>query len=219
MSVIAEFSIPASQFILGKALQEAPEFEVTIERAIPVGESVIPYVWAYGTDGGEFESVLARAPEIDEYEIVDELDSQALYRLMWNADVDTFLQRVVSSNTVLQQAVGDDERWEFQLRFPDSHELSEFHTGCQDAGMDVTVESLYNPIEPTTVNTQKMTEAQLTLVERAYDEGYFDVPRSITLVELAEELGISDQSVNERLRRGLSALIAATLKPDRPEMD
>lgn len=219
MSVIAEFSVPASQFVLGKALLEAPDLEVEIERMIPTGDAVIPYFWVVGEGREQFEAVLAREPELSGFEAVDEIDDRTLYRIEWDPTVDTFVQTIVIHDGVLQRATGDEESWEFQLRFPDSHALSEFHTACREAEIDVSVESLYNPIEPTTMEKPTMTEAQLALIERAYDEGYFDVPRGITLVELAGELGISDQSVNERLRRGLSTLIATTLKSDHPKYD
>jgi len=33
--------------------------------------------------------------------------------------------------------------------------------------------------------------------------GYYDIPRGCTTAELADELGISDQAVTERLRRAI----------------
>lgn len=214
MSVIAEFSIPASQFVLGKALQEAPDLEVELEQMIPVGKKTIPYFWIVGENRDRVDAVLAEEPELTDYEVVDELDNRTLYRVEWNPEVDTFIQAIVNHDAVLQEADGDSNSWVFQLRFPGSHVLSEFHTTCQDAGIDVSIQSLYNPITPEMVNTRDMTDAQRSLIEQAYDEGYFDVPRRITLTELSEKLDVSDQAVNERLRRGLSSLITTTLKSD-----
>lgn len=212
MSVIVEFSIPAEEFALGRALAEAPMLSVEIDKMVPTGDETFPYFWVIGDERDRFDAVLEGEPEIREFEAVDELDTRTLYRAEWNLDADTFLRAMVEHDAVLQEAGGDADTWEFQLRFPDSHVLSEFHSACREAGVDLTVERLYNPIEPSIVDTRQMTEPQRDLIERAYDAGYFEVPRRTTLAELAEELGISDQSVNERLRRGLSALIEATLK-------
>lgn len=77
------------------------------------------------------------------------------------------------------------------------------------------IEELYNHIEARLQAGRSMTDPQRELVEYAYDEGYFNVPRAVTLAELGDRLGISDQAVNERLRRGLQTLIASTLKSDR----
>lgn len=212
MSVIVGVSIPAEDFILGKALQKTAGITVEVEKMIPTGGSAIPYFWVIGDNKEEFDAVLESEPELSTFEVIDTLDDRQLYRAEWDSSADTFVQTMIESDVVLQEAGGNADSWEFQLRFPDAHQLSEFHTACRQQGIDLAIESLYNPIEPTTIETRDLTEAQLALLERAFDEGYFDVPRRITLVELADELGISDQAVNERLRRGLTTLIGATIK-------
>lgn len=214
MSVIAEFSVPASEFVLGKALQNAPQLSVEIDKVVPTGAAVVPYIWVVGTPRSEFEAVLDREPELAEYRMVDELDDRALYRINWDTASTTIIQLVVDYDAVLQEVDGDADSWEFRVRFSDSNVLSEFHTACREADLEVTVRRLYNPVDPTVAARPELTDAQRELVERAYDEGYFDIPRKITLLELSEEIGISDPAVNERLRRGLSALIAVTLKSE-----
>lgn len=214
MTVIVEFSIPGEDFILGRALQEAPGLSVELEKMIPTGNTAIPYFWAVGEDKEPFDAVLERESELSEFEVIDELDGRWLYRAEWDPSADTFIQTMVKHDAILQEAGGDAESWSFQLRFTDSHDLSEFHTHCREQDIDLTVDSLYNPIEPETIEMGDLTEAQRSLIERVYDAGYFEVPRKVTLVEIADELGISDQAVNERLRRGLNTLIEATLKSE-----
>ncbi len=216
MSVIAEFSVSASEFILGKALQQSTSLTVEIDKMVPVESGTIPYFWVLGEDREGFDAVLEREPELEEFAVVDTVETRALYRTRWDLSADAFVRAMVEHDAALQEADGDAESWRFQLRFPDSHALSAFHTACRDAGVSLRVERLYNPIEPQVVDTRDLTEAQRDLIVRAYDEGYFDVPRKITLAELAEKLGISDQAVNERLRRGLSALIGSTLESGPP---
>lgn len=215
MSVIAELSIRAEDFVLGRALQQTTGLSVELEKMVPMGETAIPYFWVIGEGTEQFEAVLSEEPELSRYEAVDELDGRTLYRAEWNTDADTFVQLVDRHEAVLQEATGDAERWTFQLRFEDSHQLSGFHTACRENGVDLTVKRLYNPIEPTGIGgIDELTEAQRSLIETLYTEGYFDIPRKVTLVEVADELGISDQAVNERLRRGLRVLIGATLDPE-----
>lgn len=212
MTVIVEFSIPGEDFILGRALQETEGLSVELEKMIPTGGSAIPYFWVLGEDKSQFDAVLRREPELSDFEVIDELDGRWLYRAEWDSSVDTFVQRLVEHDAILQEADGDATAWTFQLRFADSHKLSTFHTDCREQDIGLTVERLYNPIEPGSIEMGDLTEAQRSLIERVYDAGYFEVPRKVTLVEIASELGISDQAVNERLRRGLSTLIEATLK-------
>ena len=43
---------------------------------------------------------------------------------------------------------------------------------------------------------------------QALSEGYFEVPREITLQELAVEQGISDREATKRLARGIATVLA-----------
>lgn len=220
MSVIATFSVPASDFVLGRALQDAPaDLAVELDEVVPTGTATVPYVWVVGEPREAFDDVLADAPELHGYTTVDELDDRALYRVDWNPDADSVVRALVDHDAVLLEAGGNAESWEFQVRFPDSGVLSDFHDACREMGFDSTVERLYNPIAGPDGTEADLTEAQHALLERAFDEGYFDVPRKTTLKELSDRVGISDQAANERMRRGLQAVLAATVKSGGPPAD
>ena len=45
----------------------------------------------------------------------------------------------------------------------------------------------------------------------AFETGYYDIPRDVTLEELADQLGISHQALSERFRRAYEGLITAEL--------
>jgi len=45
----------------------------------------------------------------------------------------------------------------------------------------------------------------------AYERGYFESPRKVTLAELGEELGITQQAVGSRLRHGIKYITGSTL--------
>ena len=46
------------------------------------------------------------------------------------------------------------------------------------------------------------------LVLTAAEAGYFEVPREVSLAELADREGISDVTASERLRRGIGRFVA-----------
>jgi len=48
-----------------------------------------------------------------------------------------------------------------------------------------------------------LSEPQREALTLAVRRGYYDIPRGCTTAELADELGISDQAVTERLRRAI----------------
>lgn len=51
------------------------------------------------------------------------------------------------------------------------------------------------------------TQRQRQVIEMAYEDGYYDIPRETTTTELADELGIGRRTVEEHLRRGEKKLI------------
>lgn len=57
---------------------------------------------------------------------------------------------------------------------------------------------------------------QREALQVALEAGYFDVPRNATLVELVEELDVSDSAVSRRLRRALSTLLDGTMQDETP---
>jgi predicted DNA binding protein len=52
----------------------------------------------------------------------------------------------------------------------------------------------------TEVLVSKLTDDQLAVLETAYNHGYFDVPREASETDLADDLDITQSTVNERLR-------------------
>lgn len=51
---------------------------------------------------------------------------------------------------------------------------------------------------------------EVELVLAAAEEGYFEVPREISLVELAKQEGISDVTASEQLRQGIKRIVTHT---------
>jgi predicted DNA binding protein len=56
-----------------------------------------------------------------------------------------------------------------------------------------------------------LTDTQQEALVLAYERGYFESPREVTLEALGEELGISQQAVGSRLRGGIKNVLGNTL--------
>ena len=74
--------------------------------------------------------------------------------------------------------------------------------------MDIT--SVY-PLDDGRKGRFSLTDEQQDVLEIAFAKGYFDVPRGITLTDLADEIGISHQALSERLRRGQKSVLENTV--------
>ncbi|MFP9190384.1 helix-turn-helix domain-containing protein [Natronosalvus vescus] len=63
---------------------------------------------------------------------------------------------------------------------------------------------------------RSLTPTERETVTRAVTAGYYDVPRSMTLGDLADTLEVSDAAVSKTLRRAESKLLSASLADSRP---
>ncbi|MFC6989794.1 helix-turn-helix domain-containing protein [Haloplanus sp. GCM10025708] len=143
------------------------------------------------------------------------VDGCLLYSLTWDIAADAFVEGLVANGVEVLTAVGRSEAWEFDLRFPGRDALADFRTYCDDRDVSVVVERMYNPTKPGTGPWFGLTDRQRRTLQLAVRRGYYDIPCRCTTVELAEALGISDQAVTERLRRGIVAFVTnALLAPE-----
>lgn len=213
MSVITEYTLPANDFVLGRAIQ--PEMRAEVERFVPDGNRVVPYFWVTVDGADHFEESLATAGSVVELQRLDEMASQYLYRGVCEPAADTLIGGLLEHDAGLLFATGDDDEWTFTLSFEDEGTVSEFQTFVVDSvGATLKLEHIYTPVGRDHRARVDLTLAQREALVTALEKGYYDIPRRITLVDLSEELDVSDQAVSERLRRGESKLIRRHLLED-----
>lgn len=211
MSVIATFSVDAQDFKLGAALTEYPDLRVRLERVIPVGDSYLPYIWASNDTVDEIKTKLETDGDIDSFEMVDKMDDKVLVRITWTEETDGFLRALADARGTILEGIGETESWRFQVRFDDHQELTQFYRSCAEREILLDVETVHNPGVPQSLDSvSHLTDAQREALTLALQRGYFDVPRRTNVVELAEELNISDTAVSQRLRRGIAAILSTS---------
>ncbi|SFC35329.1 HTH DNA binding domain-containing protein [Halobiforma haloterrestris] len=135
---------------------------------------------------------------------------QWLYRLDFRDGLKLFQQIVAENDGAILAAHGRDGRWSLQLLYHDRESVSASHDlfGQYDFRVEVTRISTPEDLER---ERTALTDTQYETIVTAHELGYFDVPRRITLEELAAELDVSHQALSERLRRSHAALISAEL--------
>lgn len=211
MSVIARFTVPADQFALGDVLEVRTGIKVRLESMIPTGDSTIPYLWVPSDDADAVQKTLQNSPLVEDVGLVDETGTETLVRVDWSAEVDGLVDVIESTEAVILEAEGRGDNWSFRLRFPDRQHLSEFYRTCLDEGIRLDLDEVNNPLGSAGGIEYDITESQREALLTALEAGYFDVPRKINLQDLAEQFGISDTALSQRLRRGLTGLLSSTL--------
>ncbi|MFC7166253.1 bacterio-opsin activator domain-containing protein [Halospeciosus flavus] len=220
MTVIAEYTVSADDFALAETLEAVPEVVVEIERVVAhdVGQ-VTPYFWIRGDDDDAFADAIERDPTTQSVTRLDEYEDTTLYRAEWTQNIESIVYAYVDIGATILDAVGRADNWELRMRFDDEQHVRDFGDYCDRNDAPFTLHRLYHPSEPRTSGQYGLSTKQREALTIALERGYFDVPRSVSMEVLADDVDISQQSFSKRLRRAHRNLIANALPVDFAEDD
>lgn len=212
MTVIADITVPAHTFALGRVLDDIPDIEIELERIVPLQEAIIPLFWISGGDPERIEASLHDHPKTENVTELTTADDETLYEVHWSPDINGLVRALIDTRAKILEAIGTADTWDFRLRFTAHEDLSEFNMALTEDDIPVTLRHIYNPTLPEDQSTLSSDQREILLM--AYRHGYFKVPRRTTLSDLAETEEISDSALSQHIRRGLDALIEKTLLTD-----
>lgn len=217
MATEATFTVPAAAFPLGTVFETLPGVEVEIERIIPAIDVVIPYFWVRNADTESVDAAFSDHPGVKNITPIDSVRDEHLLRVEWASEYVGVLTTLAETGVVLVEAVGTNEQWTFEVRGDSRDDVAEFLRLCRERDIPVDLTTLHalTPLETGTETA--LTDAQQEALVLAYERGYFESPRQVTMEELGEELGISQQAVSSRIRRGTRDILGQTVSALRGE--
>lgn len=209
---------------LGVARSTLPaEVALAFEQHATVIDRCTPSVRISGTGIEPVIADVRDSPFVADASLVTETAEWSVYQLTWKDTRPPLVQHVSEVDGVFLSAVAEGESWTVGLRFPDQAAATRFYRGNEEFEYPITVQKTRQNESLQRSPDDVLTAEQRDAILRAVDAGYFDVPRRTTLVELADDLGISDSAVSQRLRRGmLNILQHGTSLPNassRPALD
>lgn len=209
MVVVGEFSVNVETFALAETLPEYPQVRIEADRMVAHSPDwTLPCLWVTGEDLAAFHTVLGADPTVESIRATDRYDGTRLYHLEWNWEVIETVRTIIDKRGTILAAHARDTTWQFRIRFMEEEQLDVFR---DHFAQEFTLDRLVTPVVPRQEEA-KITPEQREALVLAADRGYFDVPRETTLSKLADDLGITHQSLSERLRRGEKALVTNTLQ-------
>ena len=218
MSLIAEYRLSSPKLPLMESLAAVPEMTLHVEHehAADPREPVV-FLWASGDDFDTFETAVDDDDSAKEVTVLERLDDQRLYRIQISSNAEVVMYPAGLEVGASQLAVSaTHEGLDVRQRFPDHSALLTYRGLCVERDVSFSVRRLYSldPGNPSLDATSGLTTKQRETLRTAVEAGYFDVPRGVELHELAAQLGVSSQSVSERLRRGTARLVRSTFTVD-----
>ena len=211
MSVIIEVGIPAAKFELGRILRLSPDTTVVLETMVPLGERAVPFFSIHNDGRESFKADVRDHPSVKTLRQVSSNEEKTVYALDWEVSRDLVFEGMGETGAQLMSATGTDDRWRFEIQFPNHESLSDFQKWCANADIPLDVFQVYNPTKPDSGPWYGLSEPQRDTLIRAVEGGYYSIPREISTQDLADEFGVSDQAITERLRRAIIALVENTL--------
>lgn len=211
VSVYLEFTVEGEAFQLGTVLSPPPEMHIELERIVPTGEMVTPFLWASGEEFEAFEQQVSGHPAVREFRAYDKIGESALYRIVWKKQPRDLLQGIAGSGAIVLEARRNGT-WTFRLRFPDHDTLTAFHNTIIEQGIPIHIEQTYTLTGSSDhVNRFGLTPDQREALVLALQRGYFATPREASLDDIAEELDITRQAVSNRIRLGTEKVLRTCL--------
>lgn len=209
--MIVELTLDAE--VLRDSLRAAPELTVRLEQLYSTPDEPLRNVfWATGRGVDAFEAALPDDPSITDWVRLETTEVGRLYRVTYAPDTaDLELYHVVGEvDALVLDSRASDGQYEMRMRFPNRAAFETFYEYGMDLGMAFDVRAIYAQLDGSNERSV-LTDAQRQTLVAAVERGYYDIPRQVSLAELGEQFGISDQAVSERLRRATRALVTETL--------
>ncbi|WP_101294069.1 helix-turn-helix domain-containing protein [Halegenticoccus soli] len=215
MSLIAEFLLESP--ILREALSRVPESTAYVEDVQTSDSGGIRlFFWMEEADFEAFAAGVEADPTVRNLTELVEVGERRLFRVEYTAagrDASAY-PAVVDVGAMNLDLRGTHDGWELRMRFPDRDALHAYRSRVLSLGIGLGLRAVYSEGGELPGDAFGLTEPQREVLTRAFAEGYFAVPREITLGELANQLGVSTQAASVRLRRAHETLIGNSIAPD-----
>jgi hypothetical protein len=205
--VVADTRILADEFEPGGILTRADTDLVELGTVVTRGTRAVFFFVVQEPGHERFEELVTAHPSVERVQQVSRQEGERLFTLDWDTSGDRLFEAVRTTDAQLLAVRQAAAGWQLVFRFPGHDALVQFRELCEGAGIGLVVERVCIPSSPDYGLTEPQREALVEAVRR----GYYAIPRQLTTADLAEQFGISDQAVTERLRRAVRALTESTL--------
>ncbi len=198
----ARFRLALSEDIWVNDVSTAfPDSTLRLLTGVPMGERALELGEVRANEPARVTETIKDHPDIFAYDqlYVDdtraigryEANEKGLYELLWTSSLPPEFPIIVENGAM-----------EFDLTATQD-QFETFTAALNDADRQYDLLTLVHTGEETSL----LTDRQQEYLRVAYRRGYFDVPRTCTLADLADTLGVDKSSASETIRRGAGRII------------
>lgn len=226
MGLIAEYQVSYQHLPLVDVAAAVPEIVLRLEVGQPNQAGPPPFIiQAEGEAFEQLEHAFEDSAFVQEYSLINQGRLVRRYQLLPAASMSEQLGDVVeqpaklralaSNKSIIDWITITPTGWVQKRWFADRDEFTEYCEFWRENGESFSLRRLSeSPANDERTPATRITDRQREAVLTAYEMGYFDIPRTTNLTDVATALGISAPSLSERLRRAHSHLIESVLSSD-----
>lgn len=195
--------------LLRQTFERVPEMEVEWIQSDIVDDRSRVFVWVTGPDFEVFEAALEADSTVAASLQMMEFGYRRLYSFELvneGAEKDMY-SLLLDEGAFIQHLRGSHEGWEFRIAFPDEEALHELIKFASEQHIDFDVYRIFQIQNVDHEYDHGISKKQQDALLAALGEGYFDVPRTVTMGELADQFDISGAAMSQRIRRGIKGLL------------
>ncbi len=220
MTLFAEYGIRCEALPLVEVADAVPEAEMTVEMH-PNGDGYRLFV-VHLTAGPieDVEAAFESAGFVGEYSLIGAVGDRRRYKIVPGVSMEGQLGDAVDDLDDLRALAATDFLME-EIRvtrtgwvqagwFADRDVLERFRAFWQRNG-GFRLRRLSREADPA-APADGLTDCQREALLTAREMGYFEVPRTASLGDVADELGITASSLSERLRRAQDRLVERAIE-------
>ena len=201
MTTRSVLTIPLEEIALSETAGQLPDVYFYVEQTAMADTDDTLNLWVATEDSAAIDGALEDDPSVTDYERLKGNDDEYLYRVTLAKEVRLVRELIHGYDGTITEVYGDADGWTLEVRFPDREQFSELDDEFEEFGIHPTYETIESIDDSDDEPMNVLTDSQRRSIELAVDRGYYQVPREVSLQELAREMDISHQALSERLRR------------------
>ncbi|WP_121743548.1 helix-turn-helix domain-containing protein [Natronorubrum halophilum] len=211
MSLISDISIDHPDLALAPTIREYPDARIEVVSHSTTDPETGRFFFVVSGVDETFDRALEQDHTVAWWTLVDESGSNRIYQLRHTERTKLISTKTIELNGILLECVSNSRGWDVRLHLPDRNALADLCAYCEREGYAFELHRMFRQDEWTRGVAAELTDEQYDAIMAAYEEGYFEEPREISLEDLAARLDISPTAAGGRIRRGTEQLIRATL--------
>lgn len=213
---IAEIHVSHPSLILNPTIDS--EADIYLEREFhPVtvsdGDRYVLFFSVSG-DFTAFDELLSTDPTVTEPKIISDYGDKRVYRVRLTDESTVVTPKLAELGIQLLDVRSNENGWLLRVTLPNREALSTFKDYCDQEGITFQLQTMYRKENADITGKSRLTDKQRSALRTAWERGYFDDPRTISLQELAESEGVSPSAMGRRIRRATGRLVDAMLETD-----